>query len=51
MFRWHGVVEERLGDVLRAQRIAGQEACLGVVAWLGADVDRHGGEPIAIVPT
>ena len=35
------VVEERLGDVLRAQRVAGQEAAVGVVAGLGTEVDRH----------
>src|ERR687886_2508809 len=37
----HGVVEVRLGDVLRPQRIAREEAGLGVVARLGAHVDRH----------
>ena len=35
------VVEVGLGDVLRAQRIAGKEARLRVVAGLGADVDRQ----------
>ena len=40
-----GVVEVGLRDVLRAQRVAGEQAGLGVVAGLGSDVDRHGGEP------
>ena len=35
-------LHERLGDVFGAQRVAGQEARLGVVAWLGTDVDGHG---------
>ncbi len=39
------VVEVRLRDVLRAQRVAGKQAGLGVVAGVGSDVDRHGGEP------
>ena len=39
----HDVVEVGLGDVLRAQRVAGKQHRLGVVARLGADVDRHGG--------
>ena len=38
----HDVLEVGLGDVLRAQRVAGEENGLGVVAGLGADVDRHG---------
>ena len=36
------VVEVGIGDVLRPQRVAGEQARLGVVAGLGADVDRHG---------
>src|SRR5579862_2127881 len=39
--RLHDVVEVGLGDVLRPQRIAGHEHRLGIVAGLGADVDRH----------
>ena len=35
-------VEERLGDVRRPPRIAGAEDGRGVVARLGAQVDRHG---------
>ena len=34
--------QEGLGDVLGAQGIARQENCLGVLAGLGANVDRHG---------
>src|SRR5438105_11839030 len=37
----HGVLEIRLGDVLRPQRVTGEETRLGVVARLGTDVDRH----------
>ena len=37
------VLEVRLGDVLRAQRVARQQNGLGVLARLGADVNRHGG--------
>ena len=37
------VLQERLGDVLRAQGIAREEARLRVVAGVGADVVRHGG--------
>ena len=44
-FRWTRLVEVRLGDVLGPQRVAGKEDGLGVVAGLGADVDRHGAEP------
>ena len=40
-----GVVEVRLGDVLGPQRVAGEEAGLGVLARLGSNVDRHGGDP------
>ena len=36
-----GIVEVRLGDVLRAQRVAWEQARLGVVAGLGTDVNRH----------
>ena len=36
------VVEVGLGDVLGAQRVAGEENRLGVLARLGANVDRHG---------
>ena len=42
----HDVVEVGLGDVLGAQRVAGEEDGLGVVAGLGADVDRHGADSI-----
>src|SRR5207302_6705927 len=35
------VIEVRLGDVLRTQRIARQEARLRVLPRLCADVDRH----------
>ena len=38
----HDVVEVGLGDVLGPERIAGEEDGLGVVAGLGADVNRHG---------
>ena len=34
-------VEERLGDVTRAQRVAREEDGLGVVAGLGAEMDWH----------
>ena len=34
-------VEERLGDVARPQRVAGKEDCLGVVAGLGTEMNRH----------
>ena len=44
------VVEVRLGDVLRAQRVAGKEACLRVVARLGPHVDRHPRNPIGQDP-
>ena len=53
----HRVVEVGLGDVLRAQRVAGQQAGLCVVAWLGSDVNRHGRSllrrfrPVLIEPT
>ena len=43
----HGVVEEGLGDVFRAQRVAGKEAGVGVVAGFGTDVDRQAAEPTA----
>ena len=33
--------EERLGDVLRAQRVAGEKAGFRVVAWLRSEMDRH----------
>ena len=36
-------IEERLGDVGRPARVAGAEDAVGVVAGLGAQVDRHGG--------
>ena len=36
------VVEKGLGDVLGTQRIARKEDGLGVLAGLGANVDRHG---------
>ena len=35
------IVEERLGDMARAQRVAGQEDGLGVVAGLGAEMNWH----------
>jgi len=35
------VLEVRLGDVFRPQRVAGEEHRLGVLAGLCADVDRH----------
>ena len=38
----HDVVEVGLGDVFGAQRVAGEEHCLRVLARLGANVDRHG---------
>ena len=38
----HDVVEVGLGDVCRSQRIAREQTGLGVVARVGADVDRHG---------
>ena len=41
----HRLVEVLLGDVLRAQRVAGEEAGLGVVPRFGANVDRHVREP------
>jgi hypothetical protein len=34
--------QEGLGDVLGPQGIAGQENRFGVLAGLGANVDRHG---------
>ena len=37
----HDVVEVGLGDVLGAQRVAGEQHRLGVLARLGANVDRH----------
>src|SRR5205085_11991311 len=39
------VVEVRLGDVLRAQRVPRQEDGLRVLAGLGANVDRHRRSP------
>ena len=42
----HDVVEVGLGDVLGAQRVARQQAGLGVVARLGSHVDRHPRDPI-----
>jgi uridine phosphorylase len=45
-----GAVEVRLGDVPRAQRIAGKQAGLGVVASFGADVDRHAKNPKLTAP-
>ena len=41
------VLHERLGDVLGAQRVARQQARVGVVAGLGSQVDRHGRNPSA----
>ena len=40
------VVEERLGDVLGSERVAGAEDVGGVVAGLGTQMDRHGAERI-----
>ena len=37
----HDVVEVGLGDVLGAQRVAREQARLGVLARLGSNVDRH----------
>ena len=42
----HDVVEVRLGDVLGPQRVARQQARLGVVARLRSHVDRHPRDPI-----
>ena len=39
------VVEVRLRDVFRAQRVAGEQACFGVLARLGTNVNRHGAQP------
>ena len=39
------LVEERLRDVLRPERVAGQETGVRVVAGLGAEVDRHARNP------
>jgi hypothetical protein len=39
------VLEVRVGDVLGAQRVAGEEDGLGVVAGLAAEVDGHGRNP------
>src|SRR5207248_8786598 len=39
------VVEVRLRDVLRAQWVAGEEACFCILARLRTNVDRHGGQP------
>jgi len=41
----HGAVEVRLRDVLRPQRVAREEAGLGVLAGLGTHVDRHRAQP------
>ena len=46
----HGIVEVRLRDVLRAQRVAGQQAGLCVVAFLRSDVNRHGGSLLRRFP-
>ena len=43
----HWVVEERVGDVLGAERISGEQASRGVVSGLGAKVDRHRRKPTA----
>src|SRR5262249_15495844 len=37
----HDVGEERLRDVLRPQGVAGEQAGLCVVAWIGTNVDWH----------
>ena len=41
------VVEERLGDVLRPERVAGEEAGFGVVAGVGTNVNWHARKPRA----
>ena len=41
------VVEIGLGDVLGAQRVAGEETRLGVLARFGANVNRHRRETLA----
>ena len=41
----HDVVEERLGDVLRPERVAGEEAGFGVVAGVGTNVNWHARKP------
>ena len=41
------VVEERLGDVLRPERVTGEEAGFGVVAGVGTNVNWHSGKPRA----
>jgi hypothetical protein len=38
------VLQEGLGDVLRPEGVAGEEAGLGVVTFVRTYVDRHGGE-------
>ena len=40
----NGPFEKVLRDVLRAKRIARQQAGLGVITGLGSDVDGHGAE-------
>ena len=37
-----GVLEERLGDILRAQRVSREETGLGVLLWVRAHMNRHG---------
>ena len=43
--RLDDVVEVRLGDVLGAERVAGEQTGLGVVAGLRSQVDRHPAKP------
>ncbi len=47
--RLHDVFEVRVGDVFGAQRVAGKQNRLGVVAGLGANVNGHGGNPNGLV--
>ena len=42
------VLEERLGDVLRAERIAREQARVRVVARLGSKMDRHRAETLRV---
>src|SRR5262245_23680599 len=45
------VLEVRLGDVLRAQRVAGEEARLRIVAGLRSEMDRHRQDPTSSRPS
>ena len=46
----HDVVEEGLGDVLGAERVAGKEAGFGVIAGVGTNVNWHGAKPTVFPP-